>query len=119
MSPSAPSMETPFRGSPARILACALSVSLGLYLLYFHRLGALPLQDPDEPVYGQVAKEMAAGEGWLTPHYNGRPWFDKPPLFYWLSAASVRALGPTEFACRLPSALLAVALVFLVYRLAS
>lgn len=78
----------------------------------FWQLGHLPLLDNDEPVYGQVAKEMAQSgwTGWLTPHYNGGVWFDKPPLFYWLSALSMRAFGVSEWAARLPSALLSVAL---------
>lgn len=96
-----------------------LCISTGLYILYFALLGRCPLMDPDEPVYGQVAKEMAAGVGWLTPHYNGGMWFDKPPLFYWLSGISAHLLNPTEGAVRLPSAILAVALLFLVYKLAS
>ena len=89
--------------------------AIGLYVLYFAGLGRYPLVDPNEPVYGQVAKEMAAGAGWLTPHYDGKPWFDKPPLFYWLSAISTKLLGPTELACRLPSAILAVGVLLWLY----
>ncbi|MHB9037996.1 MAG: ArnT family glycosyltransferase [Armatimonadota bacterium] len=110
--------KTKLQQNPRAIALWAL-LACGLFCLYFANMGAYPLVDPDEPVYGQIAKEMAAGAGWLTPHYAGRPWFDKPPLFYWLSGASVSALGPTELACRLPSALLAVGLVLLVYALAS
>lgn len=94
-------------------------IAAGLYLLYFAGLGSFPLLDPDEPVYGQVAKEMAAGGGWLSPHLNGGLQFDKPPMFYWLSAASTSVLGSSEAAARLPSAVLAVGLVLLVYALAS
>jgi 4-amino-4-deoxy-L-arabinose transferase-like glycosyltransferase len=86
----------------------------GLFLLFFLRLGATPLLDPDEPVYGQIAREMATTGQWLTPHLAGRPWFDKPPLYYWASAASMAGLGPSELAARLPSALAAVLLVALV-----
>jgi len=93
---------------------------LGTALLSFWSLGSLPLVDVDEPVYGQVGKEMAHTglSGWLTPHYGGLPWFDKPPLFYWLTALSMRLFGVSEFAARLPSALLAVALVAVAYALA-
>lgn len=93
---------------------------LGTALLSFWSLGSLPLVDVDEPVYGQVGKEMAHTglSGWLTPHYGGLPWFDKPPLFYWLTALSMRAFGVSEFAARFPSALLAVALVAVTYALA-
>ena len=92
---------------------------LGTALLSFWSLGSLPLIDVDEPVYGQVGKEMArAGwSGWLTPHYGGLPWFDKPPLFYWLTALSMRVFGVSEFAARFPSALLAVVLVAATYAL--
>jgi len=93
---------------------------LGTALLSFWSLGGLPLVDVDEPVYGQVGKEMARSgvSGWLTPHYGGLPWFDKPPLFYWLTALSMRSFGVSEFAARFPSALLAVALVAVTYALA-
>lgn len=94
-----------------------LAAIVGLFALYFVRLGSYPLADPDEPIYGQIAKEMAQGEGWLTPHYGGKVWFDKPPLYHWLSGACIRVLGPTELACRLPSAILAVALVLILYAL--
>lgn len=74
----------------------------------------------DEPVYGQVGKEMShAGlAGWLSPRYGGQLWFDKPPLFYWMTALSMRCFGVTEFAARLPSALLSVGLVAATYALA-
>ena len=103
----------------ARHALWTLLIAGGLFALYFAGMGRYPLIDPDEPIYGEVAREMAAGAGWLTPHFDGKMWFDKPPLFYWLSAASMRVLGPTELALRLPSALLAVGLVLLVYALAT
>ena len=52
------------RRAEARLGCPALSrVSV---MLYFAGLGTCSVIDPDEPVYGQVAKEMAAGGGWLT-----------------------------------------------------
>ena len=85
----------------------------GTALLSTVGLGHLPLLDVDEPVYGTVSRDMARAnvDGWLSPHYNGALWFDKPPLFYWLSALSVRCFGPGEWAARFPSALTAVVLV--------
>lgn len=100
-----------------------LAAIVGLFVLYFVRLGSYPLTDPDEPFYGQAAKEMARGEGWLTPHYlqpgqtSPQPWFDKPPMYYWLSAGCAKVLGPTELACRLPSAILVLALILILYAL--
>src|SRR5436190_12063802 len=92
----------------------AAGAAAGAFLLYFFGLGRTPLLDPDEPVYGQIAREMVQSGNWLTPHLAGKPWFDKPPLFYWAEAASMALLGPTELAARLPSALAAVLLALLV-----
>ncbi len=104
----APRLSAPDGRLFALLLAFTGALSLG-------QLGRLPLLDVDEPVYGEVAREMARGGfgAWLTPHFNGSVWFDKPPLFYWLSALSVKVCGDTEWAARLPSALLAVGLVAL------
>src|SRR5713226_1112871 len=93
------------------------AAAVGAYFLFFFRLGGTPLLDPDEPVYGQIAREMVRTGQWLTPHLGGRPWFDKPPLFYWAEAASMAVFGPTELAVRLPSALAAVLLCLLVFGL--
>jgi len=94
---------------------------LGTAFLTLWQLGRLPLLDVDEPVYGEVGRQMAATHAlsrWLTPHYNGLLWFDKPPFFYWLTGLSMRLFGANEFAARLPSALGAVGLVAIVSVLA-
>ena len=56
--------------------------------LYAAGLGGTALLDPDEPVYGQTAREMVETGSWLTPRLNGLLWFDKPPMYFWLAAAS-------------------------------
>src|SRR5258706_548926 len=62
---------------------------------------ARPLLLPDEGRYVGVAWEMLRSGDWLTPTLNGLPFFHKPPLFYWLTAASMSVLGPNEWAARL------------------
>ena len=102
-----------------RRLLYGFLIFVGFYVLYFAGLGGYPLVDPDEPIYGQFVKEMVAGGDWLTPHYKGELWFDKPPLFYWLAGPAVKLLGLTELAIRLPSAVFALATVLMVFLLAS
>jgi 4-amino-4-deoxy-L-arabinose transferase-like glycosyltransferase len=58
---------------------------------------------PDEGRYVGVAWEMAHSGNWLTPTLDGMPFFHKPPLFYWLTAAALDAFGPVEWAARLAS----------------
>jgi len=74
-------------------------------------LGRAPLDDPGEGQHAEIAREMLGGS-WITPRLNGVRYFDKPPLLYWLTAASFHRWGLTERAARLApllGALLAVA----------
>ncbi|MGA9753643.1 MAG: glycosyltransferase family 39 protein [Desulfobaccales bacterium] len=94
---------------------------LGLFLaglvLFFYRLGAPGLMDPDEGRYAEIAREFFVRRDWLIPHLNLLPYLEKPPLVYWLTALSFKVLGETELAARLPSALSALAGLFLAYGL--
>jgi 4-amino-4-deoxy-L-arabinose transferase-like glycosyltransferase len=69
-------------------------------------LRAFGLTDLDEGFYASVAWEMRHSGDWRTPTFLGEPWFEKPPLLYWLMVGSMRAFGENEFALRLPSALM-------------
>lgn len=74
-------------------------------------LGRAPLDDPGEGQHAEIAREMLGGSR-ITPRLNGVRYFDKPPLLYWLTAASFHQWGLTEGAARLApllGALLAVA----------
>jgi 4-amino-4-deoxy-L-arabinose transferase-like glycosyltransferase len=79
--------------------------------LLLFRLGDLPLVGPDEPRYARVAVEMHRAGEWVRPTLQGRPWLEKPALYYWLAGAAYAVLGETEGAARLPSVLASIALV--------
>lgn len=64
---------------------------------------------PDEGRYTGVALAMLQSGDWLVPRLDGLPFFHKPPLFYWLSAASMSVFGLSEWAARLPSVMGATA----------
>ncbi len=81
----------------------------------FFNLGALPLLDPDEPVYAETPKEMFQYNEFLSPRIYGEYWYDKPPLYYWLVAGSFKLFGVNEFAARFPSALQGVFCAAAVY----
>ncbi|HXD38941.1 MAG TPA: glycosyltransferase family 39 protein [Ramlibacter sp.] len=59
-----------------------------------------PLAVPDEGRYAGVALEMLRSGNWLVPTLDGLPYFHKPPLFYWITAASLWLFGPHEWAAR-------------------
>lgn len=89
----------------AIVLFCLALVLFGL------RLGLGSLYDWDEAWYGQVVKEMLRSGDWVTLHWRGGPFFDKPPLAIWAIALSFKVFGASEWAARLPSALCAAACV--------
>jgi 4-amino-4-deoxy-L-arabinose transferase-like glycosyltransferase len=86
-------------------------------VLFFYRLGAPGLMDPDEGRYAEIAREMLVLKDWLIPHLNLLPYLEKPPLVYWLTALGFKVFGYTEAAARLPSAVSALAGMFLAYGL--
>jgi 4-amino-4-deoxy-L-arabinose transferase-like glycosyltransferase len=106
--------------STARILWIALILST-LYFCYFRNLAALGLVGPDEPRYAWIARDMQETGDWITPRLYGKPWFEKPPLYYWSAALSFKLFGVSETTARLPSAISALfatlALAWLALRL--
>lgn len=77
-----------------------LLFSLCLALLYFSGLGTIPLLEPDEGRYAEIPREMLASGDFVTPHLNGVVYLEKPPLYYWGTALSLRIFGETEFGAR-------------------
>jgi 4-amino-4-deoxy-L-arabinose transferase-like glycosyltransferase len=118
-APAWPSKAMP-SSSVARIAWPAL-VCATLYVCYFSHLGAIGFVGPDEPRYAWIARDMAESGDWITPRLYGKPWFEKPPLYYWSAALSFKLFGVSEAAARLPSAVAALlatlALAWLTLRL--
>jgi 4-amino-4-deoxy-L-arabinose transferase-like glycosyltransferase len=91
-------------------------LALGLLLM-----GAgIGLRDPwpaDEPRFALVAQDMLRTGDWLIPRVGGDPYADKPPVFFWLMAASMAATGSLRVGFLLPSLLAGLGTVALVYDL--
>jgi len=64
-----------------------LAALLGVWLLA--TVTVRPLMLPDEGRYVGVALEMLRSGDWLVPTLDGLPYFHKPPLFYWITSASL------------------------------
>jgi 4-amino-4-deoxy-L-arabinose transferase-like glycosyltransferase len=87
--------------------ALVLCLVLGLFFAFM--LGNRPLSVPDEGRYVEIPREMVATGDYLTPRLNGVKYFEKPVLFYWLEAFSIKLFGLREFTLRLWPALFALA----------
>jgi 4-amino-4-deoxy-L-arabinose transferase-like glycosyltransferase len=89
----------------ATLLACIVLLPL---------LGHKPLTNWDEGIYAEISREMLS-LGPLVPHWNYQPWFEKPPLMLWITAAFFKVFGVTEFWARAGSALSGVGMVALLH----
>jgi 4-amino-4-deoxy-L-arabinose transferase-like glycosyltransferase len=97
------------RALPLRPALLLLLLVAGLLL---YRLHTPPLIGPDEPRYARVAVEMYRSGDHITPTLQGQPWFEKPPLYYWLASLAFVLFGEGETAARLPSVLAGVLWTF-------
>jgi len=68
---------------------------------------------PDEPRYASIGRVMAQSGDLVTPRLNGKPWFEKPPLLYWMVAAGNKLRLSDEWAARLP--VVFTSLLFLIF----
>jgi 4-amino-4-deoxy-L-arabinose transferase-like glycosyltransferase len=110
------SQDGPDRRLPF-LFTAALLILLAWVL--FNQLGVSGLLGPDEPRYASIGREMAASGDFLTPRLNGAPWYEKPPLLYWLTAAGFLAGLDSDLAPRVPVVLLSLAALGLWFLLIS
>ncbi len=99
-----------------RRAAAAIGAMLACFVGFWWTPHPLGITDLDEGLYAAAAREMALTGDWVTPRVNGTPFYEKPPLLYWLSAGCIRAFGRVEWAVRLPSAIAATLTLLVVYR---
>jgi 4-amino-4-deoxy-L-arabinose transferase-like glycosyltransferase len=83
-----------------------LTISIGC--LFFILLGVRALFTPDEGRYAEIAREMVTRNDYVTPYLNNIKYFEKPALYYWLAAASIKAGGLSLWSIRSVNAILGI-----------
>ena len=121
------------RQAPPTVMILEI-VGLLAFMAFFILYGVTPLfggagmglVGADEPRYAQIAHEMLQKlnhahslreqlSACVTPYLYGRPWLEKPALYYWRAMFVFRDFGVSDWAARLPSVSFALWLVGLIY----
>src|SRR5438067_13445399 len=91
-----------------------LVLAIATALLFFARLDC-PLQEPEETRYAEIPRQMLVADSWIVPLFHGQPYYDKPPLLYWLVMLSYRVFGVHDWAARLVPSTAAALCIFATY----
>jgi 4-amino-4-deoxy-L-arabinose transferase-like glycosyltransferase len=95
------------------ILLCLLVLSAGLYI---GTAGSPALDDEDvDAAHALVSQEMLQRNDFVVMYMDGVRYLIRPPMHFWMVAASYKLLGESEFATRLPLGLAMVGLVLLTF----
>ena len=132
--PSAP--VSPDRGRKrlpnwATIAEAAVFLAFAIFFITYGEtpyLGGdgLGLVGADEPRYAQIAHEMLVRfdsahtlkgklSACVTPYLYGRPWLEKPALYYWRAMFVFQEVNVHDWAARLPSSSFAFIMAALIY----
>jgi len=84
-------------------------------LLFLPFLGHVHLFDWDEINFAECAREMIVSKDYMRMQIDYMPFYEKPPLFIWMQVLSMKTLGISDYAARLPDALTGIATLLSLY----
>lgn len=91
-------------------------ICLAAGIVIFAGLGKAPLEPFDDACYADVARNIVEKGNWLDFYWlGGQPFLEKPPVYYWFTAACFKIIGVNEFGARLLPALCAVGTLVLAF----
>ena len=93
-----------------------LSLLIFSAALYIATAGSPALDDDDvDAAHAMVSQEMLQRNDFVVPYMDGLRYLIRPPMHFWMVAASYKLLGESEFATRLPLSLAMVGMVLLTF----
>lgn len=92
-------------------------IGLVAALFFLPFLGKVHLFDWDEINFAECAREMILSGNYLQPQIDFQPFYEKPPLFFWLQALSMKIWGIGEYGARFPNAICGILSLLMLYRI--
>ena len=100
-----------------RTLIINLLIALAGALLFIPGIGSARLFDWDEINFAESAREMIVTGDWFNVRINFESFWEKPPLFIWMQALSMKIFGVGEFAARFPNAIIGIVTLLLLFNI--
>lgn len=75
-----------------------------------------PLMEIDAMQYASMSRELLRNDNFLHFFDNGKPYLDKPPLIFWVTAIFFKIFGASDFTYRLPSILFSILTIYSTYK---
>ncbi|MES2837996.1 MAG: glycosyltransferase family 39 protein [Bacteroidota bacterium] len=92
-----------------------LNIACIAILFYLPFIGSTHLFDWDEINFAESAREMLVTGNYSRVQIDYKPFWEKPPLFFWMQAISMKIFGVTEFAARFPNVICGVVSLLTIY----
>lgn len=92
-------------------------IALLAALVFIPFLGRVHLFDWDEINFAESAREMIVSHDYSTVQIAYRPFWEKPPLFIWMEAASMKLFGVNAFAARFPNAIIGIITLLVIFNI--
>lgn len=90
-----------------------LAVIAALFFIPF--LGRVHLFDWDEINFAECSREMLKLDDYTRIYVNFKPFWEKPPMFFWMQSLSMKIFGINEFAARFPNALCGIVTLIVLF----
>jgi len=90
-------------------------VFISSLIFFIPFLGSVHLFDWDEINFAESAREMLVTGNFSRVQIDFHPFWEKPPLFFWMQALSMKIFGINEFAARFPNAVIGILSLMVLY----
>lgn len=98
--------------SKKQIIICIIILA-ALFFIPF--LGRVHLFDWDEVNFAEASREMIKMHDYSRVYINFKPFWEKPPMFFWMQSTMMKVFGVTEFAARFPNAICGITTLIVVF----
>lgn len=95
--------------------ATILLIAVFAALLFLPFLGRVHLFDWDEINFAECSREMMKLHDYTRVYVDFKPFWENPPMFFWMQSSAMYLFGVNEFAARFPNAICGIVTLIAVF----